>query len=123
MVGSARIGSASGLHLAVHVAERDGVDVRLARALLDPTLEPDSGFLSSSGWTGGARAGLPLGTRLSVRGGADVDLDARALVAAIGAVEAHDPCGCVVARLSAAHRIGRGGVDVWLSLDIPLTSQ
>jgi hypothetical protein len=122
LVASARVGSTSGLHLAVHVAERDGVDPSVARALVDPAYEPASGFLAFSGWTGGARAGLPLGSRVSVRGGTEVDLDARALVAAVAALEVHDPCNCLVARLSAAHRIGRGGVDVWLSVDLPMAS-
>ena len=41
------------------------------------------------------------------------------LVAAVGALELHDPCGCVVVRATAAHRIGRDGVDVWLTVDLP----
>jgi hypothetical protein len=56
---------------------------------------------------------------VTLRGGADVDFDARALVAALGALEVHDPCGCVVVRTSASHRIGRAGVDIWLTVDLP----
>jgi hypothetical protein len=109
-----------GLNLNVHVAERDRVDPLMARSLLDPALEPESGFMSSSGWSGGARASLPLGSRVALRGGADVDLEARTLVAALAGIEVHDPCNCLVARLNGAHRIGRGGVDVWLSIDLPV---
>lgn len=122
-VSKARVGPASGLNIAVHVAERDRVDPQIARVLLDPALEPESGFLLYSGWTGGARAGVPLGSRVALRGGADVDLDARSLVAAVAAVEVHDPCNCLVARITGAHRIGRSGTDVWLSIDLPITAR
>ncbi len=120
LISSARLGPASGLSLNVHVAERDRVDPSMARALLDPALEPESGFMSSSGWSGGARASVPIGSRVTLRGGADVDLEARSLVAALAGVEVHDPCNCLVARLNGAHRLGRGGVDIWLSIDLPV---
>jgi hypothetical protein len=118
-VARARLGPASSLHLAAHVAERDGVDPVVARALVDAPLEPSSGWLALPGWTGGARLAVPLGPRITTRGGADVDLDARQLVAAVGAVELHDPCNCVVVRATVAHRIGRDGVDVWVTVDLP----
>jgi hypothetical protein len=130
-----RAGLASSLHLALHVAERDGVDPILARALVDAPLEPASGYLSATGWSGGARAAVPLGRRVTAQGGADVDFGAAAppaapqtggpntgqlrLVAASGALEVHDPCGCLVVRLTGAHRVGRDGVDVWLTVDLP----
>ena len=119
LLGRVRVGAVSSWLLSLHVAGRDGVDPVLARLLVDAPLEPASGFLVAPGWTGGARAGVPLGARVTLRGGADVDFDARALVAALGALEVHDPCGCVVVRTSASHRIGRSGVDVWLTVDLP----
>lgn len=118
-VARARIGPATGLHVAAHAAQLDGVDPAVARALVDAPLEPASGFLASAGWTGGARLALPLGRRITARAGADGDLDARQLVAAVGAIELHDPCGCVVVRATAAHRIGRDGADVWVTIDLP----
>jgi hypothetical protein len=119
-LATARVGSPAGLNVAVHAAERDGVDPIVARAAIDPPFESASGFLSVVGWTGGARIAVPIGPRITTRGGADFDLDARELVAAIGSLELHDPCNCVVVRASAAHRIGRDGVDAWLSVDLPL---
>ena len=119
LVARARVGVASSWHLSAHVAERDGVDPVVARAIVDAPLEPASGFLVTPGWTGGARIGVPLGPRITTRAGADIDLNARQLVAALGAIELHDPCNCVVVRATAAHRIGRDGVDVWLSVDLP----
>ena len=119
LVARARVGEVSSIHLAAHIAERDGVDPVLARAIVDAPLEAASGFLAVTGWTGGARLGLPIGPRVRLRGGADVDFDTRRIVAAQGAFELHDPCNCVVLRASAAHRIGRDGVDVWLSVELP----
>jgi hypothetical protein len=115
----ARLGPADGLHVSAHVAERDGVDPVVARALVDPPLEPESRFLDAPGWMGGARAGIPLGSRVTVRGGADVALDPLAWIDAGGSIEVHDPCGCVVVRANGAYRIGRPGVDVWVSVDVP----
>jgi hypothetical protein len=122
LVTGVRVGPASGLHVAAHLAQRDGIDPLVARALVDAPLEPSSGFLVASGWTGGVRAALPLGTRITTRGGADFDLDARALVDAALSLELHDPCNCVVVRASVAHRIGRDGVDAWINVDLPLAS-
>jgi hypothetical protein len=48
-----------------------------------------------------------------------VDFDGRQLVAAVASLELHDPCNCVVVRATAAHRIGRDGIDAWLSVDLP----
>jgi hypothetical protein len=117
-IGSARIGPASGLHIAAHAAERDGVDPYVARALVDVPFAAASGFLSTPGWTGGADLGVPFGARITARGGADVDLGAGELVAALGSLELHDPCNCVVVRATAAHRIGRDGIDAWVSVDL-----
>ncbi len=123
LVARARLGPADSLNLSAHVAERDGVDPILARALVDLPLEPASGFLSTTGWTGGARLAIPLGSRVTTRGGADLDLTSGELVAAIGSLELHDPCNCVVVRATAAHRIGRDGIDAWLSVDLPLSGR
>jgi hypothetical protein len=41
----------------------------------------------------------------------------------VAAVEVHDPCNCLVARITGAHRIGRSGTDVWLSIDLPITAR
>jgi hypothetical protein len=114
----ARIGELGGLHLVVLAAERDGVDPVLARALTDAPLEPSGGFLSSTGWTAGARARIPWTPWLATTGGADVDITAQTLVAARGGIELRDACGCVVFRANAAHRIGREGVDAWVTVDL-----
>jgi hypothetical protein len=119
LLAEARAGATSSVYASVHVVERDGVDPILARAIVEAPLEPASRFLAAPGWTGGARVSVPIGSRVTTRAGADVDLDARYLVAALGALELHDPCQCLIVRANAAHRIGREGIDIWLSVDLP----
>ena len=114
----ARVGSARSPSVAILVAGRDGVDPVVARVLTDAPLASSSGFLATSGWTSGGRVTLPVSPVVTLRGGLDGDLTAQRLVAARGSVELHDRCGCLAMRLSAAERIGREGVDVWLSLDL-----
>jgi hypothetical protein len=118
-VTRARLGPEAGFNIAAHVAERDGVDPLIARVLVDAPLEPASGFLGTRGLTGGARVTMPLGDRVTAQGGAELDVDAHELVAAMGALDFHDPCNCMVVRVSVSHRIGRGGVDAWLAVDLP----
>jgi hypothetical protein len=118
LLASIRIGPADGAGVGAHVAERDGLDPLLARALVDPSLEPSGAFLDAPGWTGGAHVGVPLGSRVTVRGGAEADLTARELLAVGGSIDVHDPCGCVALRANASERVGRPGVDVWLSVTL-----
>jgi hypothetical protein len=118
VTGRLRLGPLSSLHLGVSVAGREGVDPVLARALTDAPLPATMGFLAASGWTGGTRLSVPLTAYLTARGGADADLTAKTLLAARGALEFHDRCGCVVITANGAERIGRPGVDVWLTVGL-----
>jgi hypothetical protein len=111
-------GAIDGVHLTLLAAERDGVDPVTARVLTDAPLEPSGGFLAASGWTAGARARIPWTAWLATDGGVDGDLTSSVLVDARGALELRDRCGCLVARANVAHRIGRDGVDAWLTLEI-----
>jgi hypothetical protein len=119
LLAEARLGEEARLHANFHVTDRDGVDPLAARALVEAPLEPATGFLAATGWAGGGRISIPIGSRVTTRGGAEFDLTARYLVAALGALELHDPCRCVIVRATAAHRVGRDGVDVWLSVELP----
>jgi hypothetical protein len=118
MVARVRVGAVDGIHLTLLAAERDGIDPVAARALTDAPVEPSGGFLASSGWTVGARARIPWTSWLATTGGADGDLTAQVLVAARGGIELRDHCGCLVVRANGAHRIGRDGVDVWVTIDL-----
>ncbi len=114
----ARVGPARGLHLGLHAAGRSGVDPVLARLLTDAPLEPSQGLLSATGWGGGATAVVPWVHALATRAGVDADLTARVLLSARAGIELRDRCECIALRLSGAHRLGRDGVDVWVTLDL-----
>jgi hypothetical protein len=118
VVGRARLGEEGGLHLLALAAGRAGIDPVLARTLIDAPLEPSGGFLSASGWTVGGRARVPLFLGLATTGGADVDATGKTLVAARAALEWRDHCGCLKVTATGAHRIGREGVDVWVTVDV-----
>jgi hypothetical protein len=118
MAARLRVGLLSSLNLGVTVAVREGIDPVLARALTDAPNATSMGLLAAEGWTGGARLSFPLTAYLTARGGAEGDLTADKLLAARASLEFHDRCGCVVIGANGAERIGRPGVDVWLSVGI-----
>jgi hypothetical protein len=113
-----RLGRIDDLHLSASLAVREGIDPVVARLLTDAPLEPSSGFLSQDGWTGGARLAVPWTSALTTSVGADGDLSVWELVAARTSLELRDRCGCLAVRATAAHRLGREGVDVWFAIDL-----
>lgn len=117
IVGRVRVGRASGLRVLANVAARDGLDPVLARLLTDAPLEAPAGFLVREGTTGGAGVVVPWSRVVATSAGADADATKGELVAARGAVELRDTCGCITLRVNGSHRIGRPGVDVWLVID------
>lgn len=116
--GRVRAGAIDSIHLGLNAAARRGVDPIAARLLTDAPLEPSAGFFATEGWTGGSTLFVPWTAWLSTHAGADVDLTNQLLVAARGGLELRDKCQCLAVRLSGAHRIGREGVDVWLTIDL-----
>lgn len=116
-VARVRLGSSDGPRLLANVAERNGLDPVLARALSDVATEPSSGFLTNEGTTGGAGLVVPWSHFLTTSVAADADATRAELVSARGAIELRDRCGCLTLRALGAHRIGRSGVDVWVALD------
>ncbi len=118
LVARARIGALDGPRLLAHLATSSGRDPGSARLVGSGGSEAPSSFLARAGTTLGGRAILPLLRGLSATAGAEGDLVASALLGAFGGLELRDPCRCVVVRAHGAHRLGREGIDVWLSLDI-----
>ncbi len=117
-VARARVGDASAWSLRAWVASRVGVDPAASRLLSDSSETVAVGFLSEGGWTGGARASIPWTKFVSTRGGVDVDFTAERLVAAVATLELRDACGCFRFRATGSRRMGREGVDLWVSLDV-----
>jgi hypothetical protein len=114
----ARLGAIDSVNLGATLAGRSGVDPVAARALFDAPLDPSTGFVASTGWTLATRATIPLGPHVAPSGGADIDLASGTLVGARGGLELRDRCGCLVVRATAAHRIGRPGVDAGITIDL-----
>ncbi len=118
----ARVGlserEAAGPSVTAYLAARDGIDPVAARLLTDATIEPAAGMLATTGYSGGIRASVPWTRWLTTRGGVDMDFSALVLTAATGSVELRDKCGCFRIRFSAAHRLGRDGVDIWTTIDL-----
>ena len=117
-----RFGPADGLRLQANVAARAKIDPVLARALVDAPLAPATGYLADTGTTGGATLVVPWTHALTTTVGADGDANAKELVAFRGGIDLKDRCGCVTLHANATHRIGREGVDVWLTLDFAPTA-
>jgi hypothetical protein len=123
LIGRARFGADEGLSLALALAGQTGRGAREVRAIADLRSSAAAGggelaYLAASGWTGSAETTIPwIGVmRTGVR--ADVDLGAGALLALRGLTEYRHPCGCLKLGASAAHRVGRDGVDVIFSVDL-----
>ncbi len=116
--GRVRVGKSDSIHLRVNTAAREGIDPVEARLLTDAALEPSAGFFATEGWSLGGDVVVPWASWLSTIGGVDSDLTNELLVAARGGLELRDKCQCLAVRLTGAHRVGREGVDVWLTIDL-----
>lgn len=117
VVARVRVGPETGVRVLANVADRMGLDPVLARMLEEAPLGAPAGFLAREGTTGGAGLVVPWSRWLTTSAGADADASGRELVAARGGVELRDRCGCLTLRANGSHRIGRGGVDVWVTID------
>jgi hypothetical protein len=118
-VGRTRIGEQDGWHLQVKAAGRKGVEPLLARALAAPSAEePSGGWLSDEGWTGAAEIAGELTRSVRARIWAEEDLTTRTLLEVRGTIGYAHPCRCVSVDGFAGKRLGREGVDVWISIDL-----
>jgi hypothetical protein len=121
-IGHARLGPERGPAIAVDVATQSGTGASEARAVAEGSAASlpgeDLPYLGATGWTGGAGALVPWTATWDSSVRADADLGAGELIAIRGAAGYHHRCGCLAAVANVAHRVGRGGVDVWLSLDL-----
>ena len=121
LIGRARLGASNGLHLALGLAGQTGRGAREARAIADLRSDAPGGelsYLASAGWTGSAEALIPWLGVMESGARADIDLGAGQLLAWRGVTEYRNPCGCLALGASAAHRAGRGGVDVIFTVDL-----
>jgi hypothetical protein len=122
VLGRVRVGDLAGPWMRVDAAGQTGAGAGRARAIAWGAWAAlpgdDLAYLAAAGWTGGAELSIPwgFGIRTGVR--ADMDLDAKTLLAIRGTAGYRHPCGCFGLGVLAAHRVGRDGVDVAVSLDV-----
>jgi len=114
----------------LRIGADDSSHVRLARAYRSRVDTLDATVLwIDEGWGQGAwldRDGSSLvpGAKVDLTAGFSLSGDTwlawpgDGYLGARGGVGYHHPCGCLEASLRTAHRIGRRGADVWLSIDL-----
>jgi hypothetical protein len=119
LIGKARLGEKDGWHLAVKAAGRRGFDPLAARALTGGTAEePSGGWLAAEGWSGGAEIAARLARSVGARISAEEDFTSRTLLQVRGSLGYAHPCRCIAVDGFVGKRLGREGVDVWVSIDL-----
>lgn len=118
-VGRARLGRIDTPNLTGYAEGRLKVDAPLGRFLAADAWDgPRVGFFDQPGWTTGGELGVPVTVWLATAVGADWDVTARELLGVRGSLGYRHRCGCLAALAWAGKRIGRDGVDAWLTVDI-----
>jgi hypothetical protein len=120
-VGRCAVGMVGGGGVGARWAMRRELEPVVARALVPfRTAIASGGWLSAPGASVGAEARVPLPGAVLLTVGADVDASEPKLrrLAERAALSYRHRCGCMVFGASAGRRLGRGGVDALISLDI-----
>jgi hypothetical protein len=119
VIGQARVGDRNDWYLRLNTAGRRGVEPVLARAIGSAAArEPSGGWLATPGWSAGGEVGGRLLRSVTINGGVDQDVSARTLLSVRGSVGYQHPCRCLSVDTFVAHRLGREGVDFWVSIDL-----
>jgi hypothetical protein len=119
LIGKARLGEQDGWYFVLKGAGRRGFNPLAARALATGTAaEPSGGWLATEGWTGGAEVAARLARSVGARISADEDLTTRTLLQVRGSLGYAHPCRCIAIDGFVGKRLGREGVDVWVSIDL-----
>ena len=121
-IARTRVGAATGAWIRLDLAAQTGDGAGRARAIAAGAwgaLPADAlAYLATGGVTGGAEVSIPWASVVRTGARADVDFDARALLAVKGLAEYRHPCGCFGIGLVVAHRAGREGVDAAVTVDV-----
>ena len=119
LASRARLGASAGPHLRAYAAGRHRATPARARLVTRGGWdEPRSGWFDRAGWTGGGEVRVPWTSWLASAVAADYDLTADELLSVRGSVGYRHPCGCLAALAWSGTRLGRDGVDAWLTLDL-----
>ena len=122
LVARARFGPDDRPSIRVDVATQAGAGAGQARAVAAgawAALPGDAlAYLATSGLTAGGELSIPWVRAFRTAARADVDLASGTLLAVRGLAEYRHPCGCLGLGLLAAHRVGRDGTDVAVTVDL-----
>jgi hypothetical protein len=118
LTSEVRLGPEDGPYLGGRAASSLGVVSLESRLLAEGWDAPFVPWFGRTGWSVGGRAGVPWTRWLTSSVDADYDLTARTLLSVRGTVGYRHPCGCLAVTLWGGHRLGRDGVDSWLTLDL-----
>jgi hypothetical protein len=113
-----RVGRLRSASVRIDVTAEHGIEARAARLLTFGSAALPGEELRYSrqpGWTGGAELAVPWTPELSASIRADADLSAASLLAMGAGVTYRDRSGCLTLGIFGAGRLGREGIDVWLS--------
>ncbi len=114
-----RLGREDQLHVMGYVEGRYGGSPTIARLLVDDAFDaPVRGWFDQEGFSTGGELGVPWTRWLASAAAADFDLQSRQLLGIRGSLAYRHPCGCLAVVAWAGHRIGRRGVDAWMSVDL-----
>lgn len=117
--GSVRVGRADGLHLETHAAGTTHAQPVLARELTsDHFAWPDRPYLDRPGWSLGSRAGVPWTKQIASAFAWEADLSQGTWLAWRSSLAYRHPCGCFAVLGRAGQRLGRGGFDADVTLDL-----
>jgi hypothetical protein len=118
-IGKARIGEQDGWHVTAKAAGRVGVEPIVARALGSPSAEePSGGWLAAEGWSAGAEIAAKFTRSVGATLSAQEDITTRTLLETHGSIGYAHPCRCISIDAFAGKRLGRDGIDVWVSIDL-----
>lgn len=115
-----RIGDRDGIALRGDTVSRVGRSARGARWFSDLSTLPGEELtdIRQTGWTGGAQLDVPWTASLTSSSRLDGRLDEPRLLALGTALSYQHGCRCLRLGASAAHRLGRDGLDVALVVDL-----
>jgi hypothetical protein len=115
-----RLGRIGALNLSAYAEGRLEVEPILSRWVhADAAWDTGGmGWFETSGLTTGGELNVPWTDWLASAAGADVDVTGRELLGVRGSLGYRHRCGCLAAVAWAGHRIGRPGVDAWVTVDL-----
>jgi hypothetical protein len=113
-----RIGRVDALHLTASAEGRSGEQPTVADLFAGDFDARRAGRYDRTGWSLGGELGVPFASWLASALAADYDLSNEQLLGVRGTLGYRHPCGCLAALAWAGHRLGRDGLDAWLTVDL-----